>query len=239
MWTLFVAAFACEPISAGDILAVPPPAVIVLGARPGHPTDLGRAARLVRGLSAAAPVTLALDAVPGDAQPVLDRYLAGELETDALADALAWEQRSPWPWPRYAPLVGAAVDGAKVVAAGVEPQAAPAYAEFPVPGTYTPLLRDSMGDHPMPLALESAYLRAAAWRDRRIASIASGAWSGDGYLVVVAHRAAVEGGVGVGWQMGVVTDKPVHTFVLAWADEPVCADADRVWRESLLEKIGL
>jgi len=235
--TAIASAGTCTAIDASDILAVPPPAVIVLGERPGDSLDGKRAARLVHRLSAAGPVTLALEALPVAAQPTLDQYAAGDIETERLADRLDWQNTVAFPYRPYAGLVTAAVDGVHVVAASAPPETPPADAQIALAPGYLSVLRDGLGGHDLPLPLEARYARTAAWRDVRIATAGITAWDDRGYLVIVTHRARVEGGFGVPWQASLLTRAPVHAFTLAWGGDPPCYSGDRVWRETLMERL--
>lgn len=227
----------CTEIDAGDILAVPPPAVIVLGERPGVPRDGRRAGRLVKKLGRVAPVTVALETVPRALQPVLDQYARGEIDTDDLDDALSWDEVVGLPYRSYNTLVTASVDDAGVSAIGMRNYSPPRSIDIPVPAEYLEILRDGMGQGLMPRVAEGAYLRFVAWRDHALAERALSAWDGRGYLVVVTHRARIEGGYGVPWQLAGLTDAPVEPFVLAWGIEPPCYAGDRVWDESVWESV--
>jgi len=94
-----------------------------------------------------------------------------------------------------------------------------------------------MAGHEMPLAMQSRFVRSMAWLDHQIAETALGAWDGQGYLVILVGREHVEGGKGVAWQAGLATREAVHGFVLAWGGEPPCYMGDRMWKESLWEKL--
>lgn len=229
----------CEIIGMGDILANPPPAVIVLGERHGTQPDLARAWRVVRRLDNNAPVTLALQAVDHDLQPVLDRFARGEMDPEALEGELYWGETWGFPWRPYQPLVTAELRDVHVVGIGdddVEPP--PDDAEFPVPGGYMSILRDALGDNSMPLGLQSGFVRTFAWQDHQVASRALQAWDGDGYLVILVARAHVAGGKGVGWQAGLITEHPVESYLLAWGGDPACYRADQIWRQTIWEKIA-
>ena len=227
----------CTEIDGGDILAVPPPAVIVLGERPGVKKDGRRAGRVVRQLGVVAPVTVAVEQVDMSRQPTLDRYAAGEIDTEALDVELEWEDMTRLPYAAAEPVVTSSLNGADVVAIGSETWARPADAEVPVSPAYLDILRDTMGAGDMPRAREGRFLQYVAWRDNTLAKRAIEAWDGRGYLVIVTHRNRVEGGLGVAWQAEGLTDATVDSFVLAWGGEPPCYDGDQVWKETLWEKI--
>lgn len=222
----------CELIGFSDVTDVEAPAVIVLGERHGTQPDLARAGRVVRALADRAPVTLALEAVHEQYQSVLDDYAAGNLETDALPERLSWEHSWGFPWRPYEPLVTAARHDVKVVAAGTDLGPAPAGREYPVPAGYMTILGDAMAGHEVPPEQQERFVRSMAWRDFRLAENAVGGWDGEGYLVVVVGRGHVEGGKGTPWQLAQLTDKPVHAFVLAWA-EPPCYPGDKVWKKGI------
>jgi len=241
MWLLIAwmsaSAQTCTEIDGGDVLAVPPPAVIVLGERPGVTRDGRRAGRLIRQLGAIAPVTVAVESVAEDLQPALDRYARGEVPTERLDAQLEWDARVGLPYAAAAPVLTSSLHGAQVVAIGSQTWEPPEEIEVPVAPAYLQVLRDSMGDAAMPRAREADFLTFVAWRDHALADRAISAWDGRGYLVVVTHRNRVEGGYGVAWQAAGLTEAAVEPFVLAWGDEPPCYSGDRVWKETLWEKL--
>ena len=67
----------------------------------------------------------------------------------------------------------------------------------------------------MPVALESDFVEAMAWRDHRLAKNALAGWNGEGTLVVLVDRFHVEGGKGVSWQLQRMTDVPVRVLLLS------------------------
>ncbi|MBW1877501.1 MAG: ChaN family lipoprotein [Deltaproteobacteria bacterium] len=235
--TTALAAWECESVGMGDVLSVVPPAVIVLGERHGTQPDLRRATRIVKNLSRHAPTTLALEAVRHEQQPVLDRYAKGEVEAVDLPEALHWDEGGGFPYEPYRGLVSAADYGVRVVGVGREDNAAPNDVDFPVPAGYMPILRDAMAGHEMPLAMQSRFVRTMAWLDYQMAESAVEAWDGRGYLVIVVGRGHVEGGKGVAWQAGLAVEEAVHGFVLAWGGDPPCYRGDRLWKQSLWEKL--
>ncbi|MCO4745650.1 MAG: ChaN family lipoprotein [Proteobacteria bacterium] len=239
MWTLLLgAALAgdCQEIGFNDILAVEAPAVIVLGERHGTQPDLARATRLMRNLHERAPVTLALEAVHEDYQAQLDSFAEGQIEIDAVEAALSWEESWGFAFAPYARLVTAATAGVHVLAAGTTLGKAPEDARYPIPSGYMTVLRDAMSGHEMPLDMEERFVRSMAWRDYKIASLATGPWDQTGYLVIVTGRGHVEGGKGVAWQAEQSVDVPVKSFVLAWGKEPPCYPGDSVWKPGLFER---
>ena len=227
----------CDRVGIADVLAVPPPAILVLGERHGTQPDLRRAAQIVSRLARRSPVTLALEVIPEGKQPVLDAWARGEIDPLELRDALDWQASVGFPWPPYEPLVTAALQEVRVVAVGVETERPPPEASFPVPGGYMSVLREAMGEQAVPLALQSSFVRTLAWEDYRIAHQAVEAWDGRGYLVLLTARGRVEGGRGVSWQAELLRPEPVESFVLAWATNPPCFPGDRVWHQSPLERV--
>jgi len=222
----------CETVNLKDILAVPAPAVIVLGERHGVRGDLNRAMRVARGLGEPDEITIALEAVHHSYQGVLDRFAAGGSETADLPHLLEWEASWGYPYRAYEPLITASSMYMDVVAAGLDLGARPDDEGVPIPPRYIEILRDAMSGHEVPIAKESQFVQAMAWRDHRIAELALQGWDGEGYLVVVVGRGHVEGGKGVQWQAARLTSVPVEAFVLAWASAP-CYPGDRVWKPSL------
>ncbi len=225
----------CETIGMSDVLAVTPPAVIVLGERHGTQPDLRRATRIVRALANRAPTTVALEAVHAERQPILDQYVSGDLPYDLMQQELDWDRLWGFPYRPYAPLVTAIDLGARTLAVGLPLERAPESAEFPVPGGYTSVMRDAMGENAMPLSMQSGFVRAMAWRDFRIAQQSLQGWDQQGYLVILTGREHVVGGKGVAWQAGLMTRTPVHAFVLAWATDPPCFAGDKLWRPGPFE----
>ena len=150
---------------------------------------------------------------------------------------LDWQTDVALPFSAYTSLVTASLHDATVVAIGSPTWTPPSDINIPISTAYLDVLRDGMGAGEMPRAAEGDYLRFVAWRDHVLAQRAVEAWDGAGYLVVVTHRARIEGGYGIPWQMASLTQAPVESFVLAWGVEPPCYEGDRVWSEGLLEKI--
>jgi hypothetical protein len=227
----------CTEIDAGDILAVTPPAVIVLGERPGVARDGRRARRVVRKLNAIAPTTLAIEVIDETLQPTLDRYSRGEIPTERLDVQLEWEQRVGLPYSAYSPVLTSAVDGVKVVGIGSDTWNPPEDMNVPVSPAYLEVLRDTMGTGFMPRAAEGPFLRFVSWRDHELARRSLEAWNGSGYLVILSHRSRIEGGYGIPFQLHGLTDANIDSFVLAWGGEPPCYDGDKVWSESVWEQI--
>lgn len=217
---------ACTPVGLGKALSEPAPAVFVLGERKGTQPDLLRAERVVRRLARRGSVTLALEAVHRSQQPVLDRYAAGEFVPADLPGLLGWKSHWGFDFAPYQRLVTAAVDGIEVVAVGLDVEARPTEeAQVQVPPGYTHVLIDAMGQNAMRPELAMDFASWMAWRDHALASAALEAWNGEGYLVILADRLHVEGGKGVGWQLGRLTDVPVHELLLA--DAGACYPGDR------------
>jgi len=242
MWWFLAASVAlaapdsCERIDIGDVLAVPPPAIVVLGARHGTQPDLRRATKIVKTFAARAPTTVALEAVQGDKQKVLDDFSQGHVAAEHLPIKLDWDREWGFPYRPYQTLVTGNGIGVHVIAAGQPLGNAPKDAEFPVPGGYMSILRDAMADHEIPLPMQSAFIRAMAWRDYQIAKQAVDGWNHMGYLVVLAGRTHIEGGKGVPWQASLLTKEPVSSFVLDWGVDPPCYPGDQVWKPGLFER---
>lgn len=220
----------CVPVTAADVLDVKAPGIVVLGERHGTQPDLRRATRVVRSYAARMRTTVALEAVPAAGQATLDAFAAGSVPVAELPARLDWERAWGFPWAPYAPLVTASRWGAKVVGAGLPLGGPPEGREVPVPPRYVDLLRDAMGGHDIPLGQEARFVQAMAWRDLAIAEAALAGWDGKGWLVVVTGRGHVEGGKGVAWQLDRLSEAPVHSFVLAWGEDPPCYPGDRLWR---------
>lgn len=218
----------CAPARIGEVASISAPAVIVLGERKGTQPDLLRAERVVHRLAKQGPVTLALEAVHREVQPVLDQYAAGRAQPGDLPALLRWSEHWGFPWRPYERLVTSAVVGVDVLAAGLDRGGRPPQGQVVVPPSYIHVLADAMGEHPVPVELEGAFVEAVAWRDHAIARHAVENWSGEGWLVIVADRLHVEGGKGIGWQAQRLTQAPVHTFLLAGGGP--CYPGDRVLR---------
>lgn len=218
----------CSTVPFSEVWSIPPPAVIVLGERKGTQPDLLRAERVVRRLSRQSAVTLALEAVHHEQQPILDRYAQGAITPFDLPDLLRWREHWSFPWSSYERIVTSAVLGVNVVAVGLDPGPRPPEARFPVPPGYVHVLADAMGEHAMPVTLESSFVELVAWRDHTMAQRAVSAWDGEGYLVILADRLHVEGGKGIGWQVGRLTEAPVHSYLLA--STGACYAGDKVLR---------
>ncbi|MCB9679221.1 MAG: ChaN family lipoprotein [Alphaproteobacteria bacterium] len=215
----------CEQTTLGELAATPGPAVFVLGERMGTQPDLARAARLVSKLrGTGAPVTVALQALPPDRQPVLDRYAKGELQSVDLPGLLDWGAANGFPYGAYEQLVTGAAWGGEVIAIGAPVEARPADTPVPIPPGYIAILQDGMAGHPMPVPLESAFVQTVTWLDFRLARSAIEGWKGEGYLVIVADRTHVEGGKGIGWQAQRLTEAPVKSVLLGGPGS--CYDKD-------------
>lgn len=237
MITTALATPRCDLVTMSDVMAVTPPAVIVLGETHGTQPDLKRASQIVNRLAKRAPVTLALEPVYAQRQAALDRYASGDITVEALPGAVGWDETFGFPLSPYRGLLTAADKGVKVVGVGLARQAAPDEAEFPVPGGYMSILRDAMAGAEMPLSLQSRFVRTMAYRDFRMAEAALAGWNGRGYLVVLVGREHVEGGKGVSWQAGLMSQAPVHSYILSYGGEPGCYRGDQIWREGLWEKL--
>jgi len=232
MWTLLLSAALagppCEVTSPTAAARIPAPAILVLGERKGHHPDLLRAERLVVKLAKSQPVTVALEAIHRDHQGIIDRYEDGDLSPTDLPDLLTWSTYWGFDYWRYERLVTSSVVGASVLAVGLDPGLRPEDARLPIPPGYIHVLGDALG-HPLPVELESRFLQTVAWRDHAIARTAIDGWDGEGFLVILADRLHVEGGLGISWQASRMTEAPVHAFVLANAGSP-CYDGDKLFR---------
>jgi hypothetical protein len=109
------------------------------------------------------------------------------------------------------------------VAAGVAPSLPPEGTIAPQPPAYIHVLGPPMGEHPVPVELEARYLSMVAYTDHRVALRAVEAWNGQGSLVILADRLHVEGGKGISWQAGLLTEAPVHSVMLKQSDSPCYA----------------
>jgi uncharacterized iron-regulated protein len=233
LWTMgwaLAGGGACERIGFAEVVDVPAPAVLVLGERHGVQPDLMRAARVMRTLAERGPVTVALEAVHERYQPILDGFARGEIEADDLEALLEWETSWGFSYRAYAPLVTAASEGARVIAAGLDLGPRPETRGVPLPGGYREILAASMGGHPVTPGTESDFLQAMAWRDFRIAELGVRGWDGQGVLLIVTGRGHVEGGLGVSWQAQRMTPAPVRAAVLKPGRNPPCWEGDRLWR---------
>lgn len=220
----------CERVSLADVADVTAPAVIVLGERKGVWPDLIRAERLVRKLKATGPVTLAIEAVRAEQQPVIDQLSAGTIGLADVPGLTNWTQTWGAPYEGYTGLFDLSRDGVKVRAIGVPVQLRPDDAVVPLPPAYLHILLDAVGEHAVPVDLEPTFLQTMAWRDHRLAANAIEAWDGNGVLVILADRLHVEGGKGVSWQAQQLTEHPVGAALLADARTP-CYAGDRIWQD--------
>jgi hypothetical protein len=230
MWLVSVVGAAwgagCLKTSVGELSQVPSPSVLVLGERRGTLPDLSRAAAIVGKLAGRGPVTVALQAVDREFQPVLVDWSAGRTPLEQLPAAVEWNDRWGFPFDAYAKLLGARDDGARFVAIGGKVTLKPKDATLQLPPGYMAVLADAMGDSPVPVELETSTLETMAFTDQGLASAALAAWDGEGVLVIVVDRLHVEGGLGVAWQAQRLTDVPVTAALLAHADTR-CYTGDR------------
>jgi uncharacterized iron-regulated protein len=221
---------ACTYIGAADLTATPAPAVIVLGERYGQAADLARAAKVVRALGRRATVTVALQAIDAKFQRVLDGADVGQVDEKTLPDLVEWDKHWGFDARAYQALIGAAFDAGRLLGVGVPYGARPDDQEVPLPPRYLELLSAGMGEHPPAAGDASRLVQAMAWRDFRTAQLASSAWNGQGYLVVVVGREQVEGGKGVAWQLSRMSAAPVSAAVLKAGEAPPCHPGDRLWK---------
>lgn len=234
MWFWLTAALAqtptCEKVSLAQVADVQAPAVIVLGERRGIWPDLVRAERLIARLQRDHHVTVALEAVHVDKQPVLDQYTSGSIGLSDVPELTGWGEYWGIPWSAYQGVVAAGELGADLIAIGVNAELRPAQDTIPLPPGYLHVLLDAVGEHAVPVELESQFVQTVAWKDHRMAANAIEAWDGEGVLVILADRLHVEGGMGVQWQAQRLTEVPVTSVLLANANTP-CYPGDRVWKD--------
>lgn len=232
MWTLFLAnALAGEPCAVVPLKTathLPAPAVILLGERKGHHPDLLRAEKIITKLAKRSSVTVALESVHRDHQGILTKYEAGQLSPTDLPELLHWNDYWGFDYWRYERIVTASVVGANVYGVGLDWTIRPNEVQVPIPPGYIHVLGDIMGT-PAPVDLEGRFVQMVAYRDFSIAKAATEAWNGDGYLVILADRLHVEGGLGISWQLARLTDAPVTAFVLSDASSP-CYDGDLLFK---------
>lgn len=201
----------CTQSTVPFVVDIQAPAVVVLGERMGMSPDVPRAAKIVKTLKKKGPVTLGVQIVPAEKQPVLDRFNKGELPAVLLESELHW---TGFPYAPYSKLFAT---GVPVHALGVPVEPKPDETPVPLPRGYARFLTDGMSGHPMPADLESDFAQLVAWIDMRVALQAIESWNGEGFLVILADRAHVEGGQGVSWQAQRLTEAPVHTVLLSGA----------------------
>ena len=216
----------CTQTTITELAEIPAPAVFVLGERKGTQPDLWRANRVISRLrSSGEPITVALQAVPADKQPVLDRYENGEIEPSDLPGLLDWHARWGFPWQPYERLVTGALHEDRVIGVGLRVEPQPEDAIAPRPPGYIRVLSDAMGGHYMPPELEPGFVQTVSWFDHRTAKTAYEGWNGRGYLIVIADRLHVEGGKGISWHLQRLVDVPVTTVDLGGPG--ACYDGDR------------
>jgi hypothetical protein len=241
LWTaLAFAGNGCKTIGLSDIAAVPSPAIIVLGVRPGAKPDLLRAARVLRRLQNdnAGPIVLAVDIVHHSKQHHLDRLVSGQTDLRSLEASLAWTENTAAAFQPYARLFSMGQQDVQLLAVGLDPTGLPDDIHPPVPGHYPAMVSETVsGD--LPYGLDGRIAKTLAYWDYQIALRSVNEWSGDGTLVILTDRAKVEGGGGVPWQLVQAGHESVYAFLLAWA-EPFCEDGDNVWAKvPLLFALGL
>lgn len=225
----------CEKVGLGAVIDVEAPAVIVLGERRGIWPDVLRAERVVGALSRRGPVTVAVESVAADKQPVLDQFADGKIGLRDVPELAGWTEYWRIPWSAYEGLFALGPTGVRFTAVGVDKQIRPADERVPMPPGYLHVLLDAMGEQAMPVELEPEFIEQVAWRDHRLARGAIASWSGEGYLVILVDRLHVEGGKGVSWQAQQLTEHPVSSVLLANAHTP-CYPTDRVWKDHPLDR---
>lgn len=205
----------CDTVSIAKVAAERGPSILVLGERRATQPDLFRAHRLVTSLQRTRPVTLALEAVDHTRQEALSRLGQQIASVQAIEQALAWREHSAFSVVPYSPLLRSAKKGVRLVAIGVDRSPRPHGQNLPIPPSYFFSLEPSLSEAHMPVALESGFVEAMAWRDHRLAKRALEGWNGEGTLVILADRFHVEGGKGVSWQLQRMTDVPVQVLLLS------------------------
>lgn len=216
---------------AQEVSASGEPAVLLLGERHGDRGDLRVAHRVLRALAQRGEVTLALEAVHEDHQPVLDAYRAGEGGVRRLRRALHWDQSWGYRWGPYRRLLKLGRRDVALVAAGLTLGPAPEGREVPLPDGYAEELAEVMAAHGMPQdpAVQARFARSMAWRDLRIGELAVEGWSRRGTLVVLTGRGHVQGGRGTEWQLRSRGESRISSALLGLTEEP-CGGDDRVLR---------
>ncbi|MCB9674162.1 MAG: ChaN family lipoprotein [Alphaproteobacteria bacterium] len=231
-WMAAALAHTCEDVGLEEIVARGAPAVIVLGERHGSKTDMKRALSVVQSLADKGPVTLAMEAVHESNQGVLDAFAKGDVKAGALPAELKWSETWGFPWKPYKKLVTSSKNGVTVIAAGLDLGPKPEEREIEVPEGYDAFLKESMGAHAHQMSeeVQARFATSMAWRDFRIAELAATPWNGEGYLVVLAGRGHLEGGLGTNWQLPKLVEAPVFSVVLNHEDAR-CLEGDRVWAD--------
>ena len=242
LWiTLSLADDACHSITLPDITAVPESAIIVLGERRGAAVDTARALKAIRGLQKKTngPVTVALDIVHHKYQHVFEQYTSGSLEVTRLEEALSWSTQTEAAFTPYRKLIDAARAQGSIHGVGSDLSATPKDISPPIPGVYPALINSVIPDGDLAFGMDAKIAKTMAYWDYQIANRALNEWDGQGYLVILTERARVEGGGGVPWQLVRAQDKPVYSFLLAWA-ESYCTPGDNVWSKNpLFSTLGL
>ena len=195
--------------------------------------DVLRAERLVAKLARTGPVTVAVQAVHQDKQPVLDQYTAGQIGFQDIPGLSGWNEYWHAPFSSYEHLFGLG-PSLSWTAIGVSPAPRPEDQRIPMAPGYLGVLLDAMGEQAMPVELEPEFVEQIAWMDHRMARTAIDAWSGEGVLVILVDRLHVEGGKGLSWQIQQMTEAPVSSVLLANAQSP-CYPGDRIWKDHPLD----
>jgi uncharacterized iron-regulated protein len=236
LWIAAAFAHTCDDITLDELVERPAPAVLVLGERHGNKSDMKRAYGVVQELVASGePVTLAMEAVHEDNQPVLDAFEAREFGKGKLPRKLDWSKTWGFPWKPYKKLVTSSRKGVNVVAAGLKLGPKPDDREVEIPEGYDAFLMDIMGahGHGMDPEMKARFSTSMAWRDFRIAELAVEGWDGNGYLVILTGKGHIEGGMGTNWQLPKlekVGETPVVSAVLDH-EGARCLEGDRVWAD--------
>ncbi len=215
----------CDCVDLDALAAIDPPAIVVLGERHADKTDLKLAAKAVKMLSQAAPVTVALEAVDTRKQAAMDQLGDGTLKPKQVEPATDWS--STWGHafkPYVAVFKAGAKAGASFVGAGLPVGPPPEDLELRVPERYVSELGRTAAQHGMD---PNVFASSMAWRDAAIAEASLEGWSGEGYLVILTGRGHVTDGLGVPWQIreGALSDVAVRPYLLA---SEGCATGDGV-----------
>ncbi len=228
-WMLAGLAFAdeCDMVSKGRLARTEAPAVIVVGMPAASVADGARVHGLIRRLLAAEPVTVAIEQIPASKQPVLDVFATGDAYASDLPELLDWSHAWSHSWRVVEPLATASALGARVVAAGPDGVLPSEDAGVRVPPRYADLFRDDVGESPMPLSQEQQFVLSMAHTDHAIAQAALAGWDEKGFLVIVAGRTRVEGGLGVAWQAEQLTPHDVQSVIVGAPDPAYCGPDDR------------
>lgn len=229
-WMTAALAAPCTQTTVENLSSIKAPAVLVLGERPGNTSDVKRAVSIVERLAKRdLTVTVAMEAVEERNQDVLTRFDLGELDVKELPSTMGWDGYWGTSFKPYADLFSR---DWRLVAAGPTVGPVPVGKSINYPADYPDTLVEEFstslprGAEVLPGELAS-FTRNRAWRDRRIAELATSKWSGVGVLVILTDREHVEGNQGTGWQLGKMTDARIYPVLLN-KKGATCPAGDRV-----------